>query len=348
MIACVIHGANDLKIENRPAPSHPQDDEVLVRFGAGGICGSDLHYYHEGGILDFKIREPLVLGHEVAGEVVEIGRGVTKLSVGHRVAVNPLRTCHRCVFCLSGHANLCLNRRFFGSAGRFPHVQGMFAELFIASEEQCVAIPESTPFRLAACAEPLGVTLHAVARAGVVLGRRVLVTGSGPIGVLVAASARLAGAVEIVVTDLFDEALAIASHMGATEVVNVRTNEARLAAFTRDGGYFDVAFEASGNVRALENCIGAIRPGGRIVQVGILPAGQSALPMNKVVAKELELVGTFLSHEEFRWAVDALVYGRIDIGPLLSGEFPLTDAISAFELASDRSKAMKVSLVAID
>jgi L-idonate 5-dehydrogenase len=182
----------------------------------------------------------------------------------------------------------------------------MFAELFIASEEQCVAIPESTPFRVAACAEPLGVTMHAVARAGAMLGRKVLVTGSGPIGVLVAASARLAGASEIVVTDLFDEALAIAIQMGATDVVNVRTNEARLAAYTQDGGYFDVALEASGNARALETCIGTTRPGGRIVQVGILPAGQSAVPMSKVVAKELELIGTFLSHEEFRWAVEAL------------------------------------------
>jgi L-idonate 5-dehydrogenase len=125
----------------------------------------------------------------------------------------------------------------------------MFAELFIVSEEQCVAIPESTPLRVAACAEPLGVTLHAVARAGAMLGRKLLVTGSGPIGALVAASARLAGAAEIVVTDLFDEALAIASRMGATEVVNVRTNEARLAAFMQGGGYFDAAFEASGNVR---------------------------------------------------------------------------------------------------
>ena len=97
---------------------------------------------------------------------------------------------------------------------------------------------------------------------------------------------------------------------------------------------------------ALENCIGATRPGGRIVQVGILPARHSSVPMNRVVAKELELVGTFLSHEEFRWAVDALVHGRIDIGPILSGEFSLADAISAFELASDRSKAMKMSLVA--
>src|SRR5208337_4182595 len=113
MIACVIHGARELKIENRPEPPHPQDGEVLVRFGAGGICGSDLHYYHEGGILDFKVREPLVLGHEVAGEVVEIGPGVTKVSVGNRVAVNPLRSCLRCVYCLSGRPNLCLNRRFF-------------------------------------------------------------------------------------------------------------------------------------------------------------------------------------------------------------------------------------------
>jgi len=346
VIACVIHGARELKIENRPEPPHPQDGEVLVRFGAGGICGSDLHYYHEGGILDFKIREPLVLGHEVAGEVVEIGPGMTKVSVGQRVAVNPLRSCLRCVYCLSGRPNLCLNRRFFGSAARFPHVQGMFAELFIASEAQCVTIPELTPFRVAACAEPLGVTLHAVARAGAMLGRKVLVTGSGPIGVLVAASARLAGAAEIVVTDLYDEALAIACRMGATDVVNVRTNEARLTAYMQDGGYFDVALEASGNARALETCIGAIRPGGRIVQVGILPAGQATVPMNKGVAKELELIGTFLSCEEFRWAVETLVHGRIDIGPILTGQFSLGDASSAFELASDRSKAMKVSLVA--
>src|SRR5260370_34112934 len=172
MIACVIHGAKEL------------------------------HYYHEGGILDFKIREPLVLGHEVAGEVVEIGPGVTKVSVRQRVAVNPLQTCLRCVYCLSGRSNLCVNRRFFGRAARFPHVAGMSAELFIASEEQCVTIPESIPFRVAACAEPLGVTLHAVARAGAILGRKGLVTGSGPIAGLGAASARLPAAAVCVVTDL--------------------------------------------------------------------------------------------------------------------------------------------------
>jgi len=345
MTACVIHGAKELKIENRPEP-RPQEGEVLVRFGAGGICGSDLHYYHEGRVGDFAVREPMVLGHEVAGEVVELGPKVTTIQAGQRVAVNPTKACRQCNYCLSGRSNLCRNVRFFGSAARFPHVQGAFAEFFTASQLQCVPIPESLSYRVAACAEPFAVTLHAVARGGNLLGRRVLVTGSGPIGVLVVAAARLAGAAQIVVTDLFDEPLAIAERMGASRVVNVKATSSELETFTRDGGWFDVAIEVSGNARALENCIDATRPGGRIVQVGLLPAGNSGTPVNKVTAKELKLVGTFRFHEEFQWAVDALVAGRIDVGPILSGEFSFSEAVSAFELASDRRKAMKVSLVA--
>jgi L-idonate 5-dehydrogenase len=173
-----------------------------------------------------------------------------------------------------------------------------------------------------------------------------LVTGAGPIGVLLVAAARLAGAAEIVVTDLFDEPLAIAKRMGATGVVNIKSASSELEAFANDGGRFDVAIEVSGNPGALENCIDATRPGGRIVQVGLLAAGNSGTPVNKITVKELELVGTFRFHEEFPWAVDALVAGRIDVQPILSAEFTFSEAISAFELASNRRKAMKVSLVA--
>ncbi len=345
MIACVIQGAKELKIEKRPVP-RPGEGEVLVRFGAGGICGSDLHYYHEGRVGDFALREPMVIGHEVAGEIVELGQKVTKVRVGQRVAVNPTRACLRCENCLSGRSNLCRNVRFFGSAARFPHVQGAFAELFVASEQQCFPIPESLSFRIAACAEPFAVTLHAVARAGNILGRRVLVTGSGPIGVLVVAAARLAGAAQIVVTDLFDEPLRIAERMGATQVVNVKNASSELEVFTKEGGWFDVAIEVSGNARGLENCIDATRPGGRIVQVGLLSPGNSGTPVNKVTAKELEIAGTFRFHQEFRWAVDALIAHRIDVEPILSAAFKFSEATTAFELASDRRKAMKVSLVA--
>jgi L-idonate 5-dehydrogenase len=199
---------------------------------------------------------------------------------------------------------------------------------------------------VAACAEPLAVTLHAVARVGAVLGRRVLITGAGPIGVLAVAAARLAGAAEIVVTDLFDEPLEVARQMGATRVINVKTAGAELETSFKGGGFFDAALEASGNVRALENCIDAVRPGGRIVQVGMLPPGNAGAPLNKVLAKELELAGTFRFHEEYRWAVDALAGGRVNVQPVLSRAFTLGEAVNAFEWASDRRKAMKVSLVA--
>jgi L-idonate 5-dehydrogenase len=344
MIACVIHGAKDLQIETRSEPK-PSTGEVIVRFGAGGICGSDLHYYHEGSVGNFELREQMVLGHEVAGEIVEIGEGVTKVRPGQRVAVNPTRPCLHCRYCLSGRSNLCQNVRFYGSAARFPHVQGGFADLFIATQDQCVPIPDSLSYPAAACAEPLSVTLHAVARAGSLLGRRVLITGAGPIGILTIAAVRLAGAAEIVITDLFDEPLAVAERMGATRVVNVKTAVAELETFMRDGGYFDTAIEVSGNIRGLENCIDATHPGGRIVQVGIMPAGNAGAPINKLLTKELELFGTFRFHEEFQWAVQALISGRVNVDPIFSAQFTFPNAIKAFELASDRRKAVKVSLI---
>ena len=344
MIACVLHGAKDLKVEQRPDPS-PEEGEVLVRFGAGGICGSDLHYYHDGAAGDFTLREPLALGHEVAGVIAEVGRNVTKLRPGQRVAVNPTRPCFQCEYCLSGKSHLCLNTQFFGSAARTPHVQGTFCELFVASEQQCFLIPDSLSYRVAACAEPLAVTLHTISRAGQIVGRRVLVTGSGPIGVLVAAAARLAGGAEIVVTDVFDQPLAVAKRMGATEVVNVGSAPSALDPYTKAGGWFDVAIEASGNIRALSNCIDATKRGGRIVQVGYLPPGNSGINVNRLIAKEIDYAGSFRFNEEFKWAVHALSNGKIDVDPMLSEAFRFSDALQAFTLAADRQRAMKVSLL---
>ena len=139
--------------------------------------------------------------------------------------------------------------------------------------------------------------------------------------------------------------LAVAVGMGATDVVNVKTAPADLERFIQDGGYFDAAIEASGNIRGLENCIDTVRSGGRIVQVGIFPAGNPGVPINKFLAKELELFGTFRFHEEFQWAVQALASGRVDVDPILSAQFPFSEAVKAFELASDRRQAVKVSLV---
>jgi L-idonate 5-dehydrogenase len=343
MKACVLHGARELMLDDIPEPA-PQSGEVVVRLGAGGICGSDLHYFSEGGVGDFRLRQPLILGHEVAGEVIATGPEVQRIKPGDRVAVNPNHPCGVCRQCQSGRRNLCSNVRFFGSAARFPHVQGAFAERFVVAETNCFVVPPQLSYRAAACAEPLAVALHAVGAAGGVLGRKVFIAGSGPIGVLLTAAARLGGASQICVTDLFDEPLSIAWAMGATDTINVRTDSAKLAEYAVNRGSFDVALEASGHPSGLASAIEVSAPGGIVVQVGMLPRGQTAAPLNPVVTKELSLIGSFRFDREYETAVAAIASGRVDVGPMLTNEFTFSELGSAFEIAADRRRSMKVSL----
>ncbi len=339
MKACVIHAPHDLRIdeiEAQPMGAH----EVTVRIGAGGICGSDLHYFHAGGFGTVRIKQPMVLGHEIAGVVASIGSAVSQVSVGDTVAVNPSFACGVCQYCLAGQPHQCLDMRFLGSAMRFPHVQGGFREALVCHESQ--AVKTSMPVERAAFAEPLSVCLHAVKQAGPMLGARVLVTGAGPIGALCAMAARHAGAREIVATDLLDAPLAIMRKVGADRTINMREDAAAIEPYSANKGYFDVVFECSGAGPALAAAFGAARPGAVVVQVGL--GGDVVLPMNMLVAKEINLRGTFRFHEEFNWAVRFLETGALDVSPLLTEIIPLAEAQRAFELASNRAAAMKVQL----
>lgn len=206
MRAIVIHAAKDLRIEER-AEEVPGQGQLRLRLATGGVCGSDLHYYNHGGFGAVRLREPMILGHEVSAYVETVGAGVTGVQPGQLVAVSPSRPCGGCRYCLEGLPNQCLNMRFYGSAMPFPHIQGAFREVLVADAAQCVDATGLTPGE-AAMAEPLAVTLHATARAGGMLGKRVLVTGCGPIGVLSILAARRAGAAEIVATELSDFTLA--------------------------------------------------------------------------------------------------------------------------------------------
>jgi len=190
MKALVLHSARDLRLEDRK-PDALGAGQVRVRIATGGICGSDLHYYNHGGFGTVRLREPMVLGHEVSGHVIELGAGVTGLSVGELVAVSPSRPCGNCRYCLEGLANHCMNMRFYGSAMPMPHIQGAFCEEIVAEAWQC-ARADGLSAGEAAMAEPLAVCLHATRNAGPMLGKSVLVTGCGPIGVLSILCARRA------------------------------------------------------------------------------------------------------------------------------------------------------------
>ena len=341
MRAAVLHAAKDLRIEPvAPAPLGAR--QVEVRIEAGGICGSDLHYYYAGGFGTVRLKEPMILGHEIAGTVSRVGADVSGITAGTRVAVNPSRPCQTCRYCLEGKQQHCVNMLFYGSAMRFPHVQGGFRDVLVCDATQAVPVPPAMSAAQAAFAEPFAVCLHAVNRAGPLLGKRVLVTGAGPIGALTIIAARRAGAREIVATDIADATLKIARKVGADATVNVSEKDA-LASYEADKGSFDVMFEASGNARALAGGLAVVRPMGIIVQIGIAGA-EMAVPMNVVVAKEIELRGTFRFHEEFALAVALIGNGLVDVMPLLSATVPLEQANDAFALAADRSKAMKVQL----
>ncbi|MEJ0077673.1 MAG: L-idonate 5-dehydrogenase [Alphaproteobacteria bacterium] len=341
MRAAVLHAAKDLRIEQIAVPAlGPRDVEVRVE--AGGICGSDLHYYYDGGFGTVRLKEPMILGHEIAGTVARVGVEVANVKPGQRVAVNPSRPCGSCRYCQEGLQQHCLNMLFYGSAMRFPHVQGGFRDVLVCDEAQAVPVPPAMPAAQAAFAEPFAVCLHAVNRAGPLLGKRVLITGAGPIGALTVIAARRAGALEIVATDIADAPLAAAKRVGADATINVSEKDA-LARHEADKGYFDVVFEASGNEKALAGALVALRPTGVVVQIGIAGHGMN-LPMNVVVAKEIELRGTFRFHEEFAVAVALIGGGLVDVMPLLTETIPLALANEAFALAADRSRAMKVQL----
>ena len=340
-LAVVIHAPRDLRVEEVPVPELGPKD-VEVRIGAGGICGSDLHYYQDGGFGTVRIKEPMVLGHEIAGVVSAVGEEVESVRPGDKVAVNPNRPCGQCRYCREGLAIHCLDVRFFGSAMRFPHVQGGFRQRLVADERQCIAVPADLPLEKAAFAEPLAVCLHAVSRAGPLVGRRVLITGAGPIGMLTLLAARHAGAAEIVITDVADPPLALARRLGADEGVDVAAQGDRMSRFQAEKGYFDVMFEASGNPAALRQGIDCLRPRGIAVLIGI--GGEASLMLPTLVAKEVDLRGTFRFDREFAWAVETIAQGRIDPSPLLTDVVPVREAVRAFEHAADRSKAMKVQL----
>jgi L-idonate 5-dehydrogenase len=342
MRAVVIHAPRDLRVEPF-AVAEPGPGQVKVRVGAGGICGSDLHYYQHGGFGVVRIKEPMVLGHEVAGTVIATGANVARVRTGDRIAINPSNPCFKCRFCLEGAHHHCLDMRFYGSAMRFPHVQGAFRDEIVIEEHQAFLVGEKTSLGEAAFAEPLSVCLHAVSRAGSLHGKRILVTGCGPIGCLTIIAARHAGAAEIVATDIAAAALAMARKVGADRAIDVAADPQAMSAFAADKGYFDVVFECAGNAQALAAALQAARAGGTVVQVGLAGA-EVPVPINMIVAKEIALKGTFRFDAEFGFAVDLISRRAVDVTPLLTETLPIERAVDAFELASDRSRAMKVQL----
>jgi L-idonate 5-dehydrogenase len=340
--AATLFGPEDLRFVPRDLGPLPQG-MVRIAFGAGGVCGSDMHYFRHARSGDFRMTSPLVLGHEIAGEIVAINGEQQGLHVGMRVAVNPSRWCGECGACKAGRPNLCEAIHFMGSASKTPHMQGGFSTEFDAVPAQCVPIPDHVSYPEAALAEPLAVCLHAVSRAGDLAAKRALVVGAGPIGLMILLAARAAGAASVAIADMASMPLAFAARLGADDTLDLGADHQALSAL---GPAFDVVFEASGAPAGLASALQAAARGGMVVQVGNQPAGEIAFPANIVMSKEIDLLGSFRFGHEFARAIDLISSGAINVRALITAEMPLAQAPEAMRLAMDRTQSVKVVLTA--
>ncbi|MFF1539495.1 NAD(P)-dependent alcohol dehydrogenase [Microbacterium sp. NPDC058269] len=320
MRASVLVRAGELTVETRPVPA-PAADQVIVRVNAVGICGSDVHYFHEGRIGDFVVEEPLVLGHEAGGTIVAVGTDIDDSRVGERVSIEPQHPCRVCEFCRSGRYNLCPQIEFYAT----PPIDGAFAEYAAIQGDFAYAVPDSVSDDAAALMEPLSVAIAAVQKAGVRPGSRVLITGAGPIGIVTAQTARAFGATEIVISDPMAERREVALRFGATEAVDP-------AAGPLGSGY-DSFIDASGSPVAVKQGISALKPGGVAVLVG-MGADEIALPVSTIQNRELIVTGIFRYANTWPTAIELVASGAVDLDALVTGSFGLAEVREALDSAS--------------
>ncbi|MET4592190.1 L-idonate 5-dehydrogenase [Arthrobacter sp. 754] len=336
MKAVVVHGANDLRIDDRPEPV-VGPGEVIIDVEWGGICGSDLSYWRNGASGTAALKSPLVLGHEVAGRIAQLGAGVQNLDVGQPVTVHPAELVGDGIMPerLAGRTNLYPQIRYFGSAAFDPHTDGGFSERKLAKASQIRVLPEGVDTLHGALAEPLAVAMHAVKRAGPLAGKDVLVNGAGPIGSLVVAAAKFAGARSVTAADINDSALRVAKAMGADRVVNV----------SEDGlpEDMELVFEASGIPAVLGGVLRATARGGTLVQVGNLPGAPAPAALGDLVTREITWIGSYRFVDEISDALQAMANG-LDVSPVVTHTFGIDQAAEAMRVfgdpASGSSKVM--------
>ncbi|WP_285246879.1 L-idonate 5-dehydrogenase [Pseudarthrobacter sp. efr-133-R2A-89] len=335
--AVVAHAAGDLRVDEVPL-ARPADDQAVVEVLYGGICGSDLHYWLHGAAGESILKAPLVLGHEISGVVVRAAANGQGPQPGTAVAVHPATPGPGAARYPADRPNLSPGCTYLGSAARYPHTDGAFSRYVNLPVRMLRALPEGIDLRTAALVEPASVAWHAVSRAGDVAGKTALVIGSGPIGALAVAVLKRAGAAHITAVDLHPKPLEIAMAVGADQVINAADTEAIAAVEA------DVVIESSGNHHGLASAIrGAVR-GGTVVMVGLLPTGMQPLPISLAITRELDLKGSFRFNDEIDQVIAALADRSLHIDPVITHQYPVEDALHAFEMAKDSTSSGKVLL----
>jgi len=330
MRASVLVEPGLVRLDKRPVPQLEPGD-VLVEIAAVGVCGSDVHYFHDGRIGDFIVEEPMILGHEASGTIVAVGSATSPDRIGQRVSIEPQRPCRACEHCKRGAYNLCTSMEFYAT----PPIDGAFAQFATIPSDFAHPIPDSVSFEAAALCEPLSVGIWSCQKAQVGPGSRLLVAGAGPIGIIVMQVAFAFGASEVIVADVVDERRAAAERFGAT-----RTIDPRAVDIAAEELEVDAFIDASGAAPAVASGVTAVRPGGHVVLVG-MGADDMTLPVARIQQRELLLTGVFRYANTWPLAIELLRTGRVDLDGLVSARFALDEVAEALEAAT-RPDTLKI------
>jgi len=334
MKVAVMNGIGKMGFVERDIPK-TGDGEVLVKLEYVGICGSDLHYYETGRIGNYIVEPPFVLGHEPGGTVVEVGKNVTHLKVGDRVALEPGKTCGKCHFCRTGQYNLCPDVIFFAT----PPVDGVFQEYVAHEAGLCFKLPENVSTLEGALIEPLAVGFHAANQGGAHAGQTAVVMGSGCIGLVTMMALKASGVSNVYVVDIMQKRLEKAMELGATGVINAREQDVLQTVKELTGGLgCDLAIETAGTEITTQQCIHMTKKGANIVLVGYSASGTMNLPMSLALDKELTFKTIFRYRHIYPMAIDAVANGKVNLKGIVTNYFELDDIQHAMDV-SVRNKA---------
>jgi L-iditol 2-dehydrogenase len=339
-LTAVLYKKDDLRLVDRPVPE-PGHGQVQLAMQQVGICGSDVHFWHNGRIGDFVVKAPMALGHEASGIVSKLGPGVTSLKVGDRVAIEPGVTCRVCNYCKDGRYNLCPDVEFCAT----PPQDGSLSRFYVHAADFCFKLPDHVSLEEGALLEPLSVAVYATNRAGVRLGHTVLVCGAGPIGLVNILTAKAKGASTVCVTDIDEARLKFAKEIGADHVVKVTSMDAKTTAQAVEeamGAKVDISIECSGAASSIQAAIYATKPGGVFVLVGICQ-DILEIPLLDAALREIDIRGVFRYANCYPTALAMVASGRVNVKPLITHRFPLEDAIKAFE-AAKKGEGIKIMI----
>ncbi|MBS4223553.1 NAD(P)-dependent alcohol dehydrogenase [Bacillus sp. FJAT-49682] len=341
MDAAVLNKPLDIEVKKVSIPV-PNADEALIKVYCIGVCGSDIHYYEHGKIGRYEVKEPLILGHELAGEVVEIGERVTNVAVGDRVAVEPGVACGRCGHCKSGRYNLCPDVVFMAT----PPVDGAWAEYVTIRSDFLFQLPDEMSYEEGALLEPLSVGIHAMMRGKATLADRLFVSGLGPIGLLAIQAAKMVGITEIYASDVVPFRRELAKEMGVETTIdplneNVKDQIAELTG----GKGVSLVVETSGNERAISDTVKIVNNGGRIVLVGLPTAGEIPFDVNQLIDGEIDVYGVFRYANTYPAAIQVLSRSQINIEKIITHRFALSNIKEAVEIArTEKDTSIKIMI----